>query len=83
MYVELDTPLLAETEISIVVEDKAELNFKSPNRAKVKWCDEIHGAVVLYNYGVGVQYDTPGMPAKQNGILKVIQGGAGQAQSKK
>ena len=82
MYFELDTPLLAETEISIIVENSTELNFKSPSRAKVKWCEEIHGAVVLYNYGAGVQYDTPGMPAKQNGILKVIQGGAGQAQSK-
>ncbi len=83
MYFELDSPLLAGTEISIIVENSAELNFKSPSRAKVKWCEEIQGAVVLYNYGVGVQFDTPNIPTKQNGILKVIQGGAGQAQIKK
>jgi hypothetical protein len=83
MYFELDSPLRPETEINIVVENNANLTFKSPCRAKVKWCDEIQGAVVLYNYGVGVQYDLPDVPSKHNGILKVIQGGAGQPQDKK
>lgn len=77
MYFELDAPLRPETEINIMVKNNGDLNFKSPCRARVKWCEEIHGAVVLYNYGVGVQYDLPSAPAKHNGILKVIQGGAG------
>ena len=80
MYFESDVSLRPETEINIMVESNDNLPFKSPCRAKVKWCEEIQGAVVLYNFGVGVQYDLPITLAKRNGILKVIQGGASQAQ---
>jgi Tfp pilus assembly protein PilZ len=83
MYFESDASLRPGTEINIMVENSGNLPFKSPCRAKVKWCDEIQGAVVLYNFGIGVQYDLPITLAKHNGILKVIQGGAGQAQDKK
>ena len=42
--------------------------------AKVKWCQEISAAVVLYDYGIGVQFDR----SKRDGTFKVIQGGADQ-----
>jgi hypothetical protein len=45
-------------------------------RAKVRWCQEISGAVVLYNYGVGVQYLSSFSQSKSDGKLRVIQGGA-------
>jgi len=83
MYIEVDAPLRPETEITIVVKSNGNFPFKGPCRARVKWCEEIQGAVVLYNYGLGVQYDLPGRLPKHNGILKVIQGGAGQAQDEK
>ena len=83
MYVELDVPLRPETEIRIVVENNTHLPFEHPCRARVKWCDEIQGAVVLYNYGAGLQYEQANGSAKSNGILKVIQGGADQTKEEK
>jgi hypothetical protein len=42
--------------------------------AKVKWCQEISAAVVLYDYGIGVEFDR----SKRDGKFKVIQGGVDQ-----
>jgi hypothetical protein len=42
----------------------------------LRWCQEISGAVVLYNYGVGVQYLSSFQQSKSDGKLRVIQGGA-------
>jgi hypothetical protein len=43
--------------------------------AEVKWCAEISAAVVLYDYGIGVEFDPKMNPTTGNGKLIVIKGG--------
>jgi hypothetical protein len=49
-----------------------------PLTAKVKWCQEISAAVVLYDHGIGVEFDRLMKRSKRDGKFKVIQGGADQ-----
>ncbi len=75
MYIELDYPLSPGCWVDIVMDTKTgALPRGETCRARVVWCDEIHGAVVLYNYGIGVQYDLE--CKKPNSKLQVIKGGA-------
>ena len=46
--------------------------------AEVKWCREISAAVVLYDYGIGVEFDRLMNPLRRNGKFQVLQGGADQ-----
>lgn len=79
MYFETDYPLPTDAEIRIAIRKSKNGPGFDHFRAKVKWCEEIPEAVVLYNYGVGVQYLSSLTQSKGDGKLKVIEGGAGRA----
>jgi len=76
MYVELDHFLTPGSAIRIVVERAENSPFQNHCRARIVWCREIHGAVVLYDYGVGVQFDPAADPADCRKMFKIIEGGA-------
>jgi Tfp pilus assembly protein PilZ len=76
MYVELDNFLRPGSNIRILVERAKNTSLKECCEAKIIWCREITGAVVLYNYGAGVQYDPTAEPLDCRKIFKVIEGGA-------
>jgi hypothetical protein len=76
MYVELDSFLKPGCDICIVVEKGKNSSHSECRRARIIWCREIVGAVVLYNYGAGVQYDSTAKTADCRNIFKVIEGGA-------
>ena len=76
MYVELDRFLKPGSDIRIVVEKAKNSSHSECRLAKIIWCREIAGAVVLYNYGAGVQYDSTAKTADCRNNFKVIEGGA-------
>jgi hypothetical protein len=76
MYFETDYPLDAGAEIRVAIRKSTNGPGFDHFRAKVRWCQEISGAVVLYNYGVGVQYLSSFSQSRSDGKLRVIQGGA-------
>ncbi len=78
MYVELDNFLQPGSEIRIVVEKPKNSSLPECCQAKIIWCREITGAVVLYNYGAGVQYDPAANPVGCRKNFKVIEGGASE-----
>lgn len=78
MYIELDSFLRPGSDIRIVVEKAKDSSHNECRPAKIIWCREIAGAVVLYNYGAGVQYDSTAKPADCRKIFKVIEGGASE-----
>ena len=57
MYVELDYPLKPGSEVRILIENTENATRSERCLAKTVWCKEIPGAVVLYDYGIGVRYD--------------------------
>ena len=76
MYVELDYPLKPGTEIRIETENATYSSRSKSCLAKVVWCEEIPGAVVLYNYGIGVLIDLTVKFSKIEKKFQVIDGGA-------
>ena len=76
MYVELDSFLQPGSEIRIVVEKAKNSPLPECCLAKIIWCREITGAVVLYTYGAGVQYDPTAKTVDCRKNFKVIEGGA-------
>lgn len=78
MYVELDSFLMPGSDIRIVVEKVKNSPHNECRQARIIWCREIAGAVVLYNYGAGVQYDPTAKPSDCRKIFKVIEGGASE-----
>jgi len=76
MYVELDHFLTPGSTIRIVVEKAKNSPFPDCCLARIVWCREIHGAVVLYNYGAGVEYDPTADRADCRKMFKIIEGGA-------
>jgi len=75
MYLELDHQLNPGAEIRIEMEKSGIPSFPESCRARVIWCEEIPGAVVLYNYGIGVQHDLTVKSAHMADKLQVIAGG--------
>jgi hypothetical protein len=72
IYFESDVAFHPGTQVQIDIEKPGNgLNIDHLT-AKVKWCQEISAAVVLYNFGIGVEFDR----SKRDGKFKVIQGGA-------
>jgi hypothetical protein len=76
MYVELDYPLKPGSKVRILMEN--EKNTDRPERclAETIWCKEIPGAVVLYDYGIGVRYDLDVNSSNYLNKFHVIDGGA-------
>jgi hypothetical protein len=81
MYLELDYPCRPGVTIRVVIE-KAKIS-RGPKSclAQVVWCEEIPGAVVFYNYGIGVRHDPSAKFSKTVKGLQVIDGGARKNQS--
>jgi Tfp pilus assembly protein PilZ len=75
MYVELDHPLNPGSEIRILIERVQKNKQPESCRAKTIWCKEIPGAVVLYDYGIGVRYDLDANSSNQSKKFHVIDGG--------
>ncbi|MGD9301411.1 MAG: PilZ domain-containing protein [Desulfobacterales bacterium] len=57
LYMELDHSLEPGSEVRILIENPQNATGFEICQAKTVWCKEIPGAVVLYDYGIGVRYD--------------------------
>ena len=73
IYFESDVAFQPGTRVRIEIEKPAIDLDTDDLVAMVKWCHEISAAVVLYDYGIGVEFDR----SKREGKFRVIQGGAG------
>ena len=76
MYVELDHPLKPGSEIRIIIDAGSHIANAESCMAKIVWCKEIPGAVVLYDFGIGVQYDLDVNGSNYIKKFHVIDGGA-------
>jgi Tfp pilus assembly protein PilZ len=76
MYVELDYPLKPGSEVRILIENTKNATRSERCLAKTVWCKEIPGAVVLYDYGIGVRYDLDANCSNYMNKFHVIDGGA-------
>ena len=75
MYVELDHPLKPGAEVRILIENAKNTTQSESGQAKTVWCKEIPGAVVLYDYGIGLRYDLDVNGSNQLNRFHVIDGG--------
>ena len=75
MYVELDYPLKPGSEVHILIEDSKKARQLDSCLARTVWCKEIPGAVVLYDYGIGVRYDLDVSESNRLKKFQVIDGG--------
>ena len=74
-YFEADLPMVIGTEVRLFSDQdnlKPDLNHI---RGKVRWYQEIAGAVVLHTYGYGVEYDRPLADKNADQRFRVIDGG--------
>ncbi|MEE4265439.1 MAG: PilZ domain-containing protein [Desulfobacteraceae bacterium] len=76
MYIELDYPLKPGSRIRILIENAKNIVHPESCLAKTVWCKEIPGAVVLYDYGIGVRYDLDVNESNYTNKFHVINGGA-------
>ena len=76
MYVELDFPLKPGSQVRILIENKTDTGRPGSCLAETVWCKEIPGAVVLYDYGIGVRYDLDVNNRNYISRFHVIAGGA-------
>ena len=83
MYVEMDYILEPGSVIRIVAEKVQDSFCPDSCQAKIVWCKEIPGAVVLYNYGIGVQYDPTFQLTECLNNFRIIEGGATKKTSPK
>ncbi len=77
LYFESDVAFQPGTRVRISLQRPGSLLGSDPLIASVKWCKEISAAVVLYDYGIGVQFDRLTNILAGNGKFKVIEGGGG------
>jgi hypothetical protein len=75
MYVELDYLLKPGSEVRILIENAKTITRPESCLAKTVWCKEIPGAVVLYDYGIGLCYDMDAAGSNQLNKFHVIDGG--------
>jgi hypothetical protein len=76
MYVELDYPLKPGSKIRILIENTNNIVQSESCLAKIVWCKEIPGAIVLYDYGIGVRYDLDVKGSNYINKFHVMNGGA-------
>ncbi len=76
IYFESDVAFHPGTQVQIDIENPSDGLISGPLPGKVKWCAEIAAAVVLYDYGIGVEFDRSMNRSAHNEKLKIIQGGA-------
>jgi hypothetical protein len=77
LYLESDTELKTGTLVRIDIEASPNGPATDTCYATVQWCMEISAAVVLYDYGIGLEFDRAKNGATGPGKLRLIQGGAG------
>jgi hypothetical protein len=75
-YVELDHHLLPGIELIITVESGDQAPPFTEFKGTVRWSHEIHGAVVLNDFGAGLKFSKPPIRRRQASRLQVIEGGA-------
>ena len=75
MYFESDQSLLSGTRVNVWLSDLSESPYPHIDFAEVRWCEEIIGAVVLHNYGTGIQYRQPITYREFPKHFQIIQGG--------
>jgi hypothetical protein len=78
MYLEVDHPFKPGAEIRVSIEREMNPYLFKSCKAKVVWCEEIPGAMVLYNYGIGVINDSTAEFSCIVERFQVIDGGARQ-----
>ena len=76
IYFESDVAFQPGTQVQIDIENSVDGLHSGRLLGKVKWCEEIAAAVVLYDYGIGVEFDRSMDRSVYNAKLKVIRGGA-------
>jgi len=76
IYFESDVAFQPGTQVQIDIENPSDGLNSGYLLGEVKWCEEIAAAVVLYDYGIGVEFDRSMDRSAYNEKLKVIQGGA-------
>jgi len=76
MYIELDYLLKPGSKVRILIENGKNVVRSESCIAKTVWCKEIPGAVVLYDFGIGVQYDLDINVSNCINKFHVINGGA-------
>ena len=75
MYFESDLSLLSGTRLNVWLSNLAGSSLPDIDFAEVRWCEEISGAVVLYNFGAGIRYHQPITYREFPRRFQVIQGG--------
>ena len=75
MYFESDLSLLSGTRLNVWLSNLARSSLPDIDFAEVRWCEEISGAVVLYNFGAGIRYHQPITYREFPRRFQVIQGG--------
>ena len=81
IYFESDTPFQTGTRVGFDIEKSINGLAADHYFAEVKWCAEISAAVVLYDYGIGVEFDTKLNLETGSRKLKVINGGVNRNKS--
>ena len=77
MYFESDLALVPGARVNLWLSDLPENSLPEINSAEVRWVEEITGAVVLFNNGIGVKYSRSIKHQDFPRQLRIIQGGAG------
>ena len=75
MYFESDLSLLSGARVNVWLSNLDGSSSPDINFAEVRWCEEISGAVVLYNYGAGIRYHQHITYRELPRHFQVIQGG--------
>ena len=78
LYLESDAALNPGTQVRIDIEASPNGLAADHYYATVQWCKEISAAVVLYDFGIGLEFNRAINASTGPGKLRIIQGGAGQ-----
>jgi hypothetical protein len=77
-YFETDLPMVIGTEVRLFSDRDNLQPDLNHIRGKVRWYQEITGAVVLHTYGYGVEFDRPLLDDMAGQRFRVIEGGISQ-----
>ena len=77
IYIESDLDLARGDRVNLWISGSPENTLPEIDRAEVRWCEEITGAVVLYNYGSGIKYRRPADNDAFSRNFRIINGGIG------
>jgi hypothetical protein len=75
MYFESDLALVPGARVNLWFSDLPQNSLPEVNAAEVRWSEEIAGAVVLHNYGVGIRFNRSAKHSDLPRQFELIQGG--------